>query len=95
MSKEYIEINKKTFPTPYRKVLTDFMEGWNTCLNSVLQHKVADVAPIVHGKWIECGKDNNDMTIVQCSICQIKRYGAPAYCSRCGARMNGGNSNDR
>ena len=54
----------------------------------------ADVAPVVHGEWIECGKDDNDMTIVQCSICQIKRYGAPAYCSRCGARMDGGNKND-
>lgn len=46
--------------------------------------------PVRHGEWIECGKDDNDMTIVQCSICQIKRYGAPAYCSRCGTKMDGG-----
>lgn len=61
------------------------------CLEDKNRFPAADVAPVRHGEWIEYGKDDNDITIVQCSICQIKRYGAPAYCSRCGARMDGGN----
>ena len=43
MNKEYIEINKNTFPTPFSKRLNGYMQGWDDCLNSVLQHKVADV----------------------------------------------------
>lgn len=40
MNKEYIEINKDTFPKPYRDTKTGFMKGWNACLNAVLYHKV-------------------------------------------------------
>lgn len=88
MSKEYIE----------REAAVAFLENMaaSRYLIQSFENKekfpAADVAPVIHGEWIECGKDDNDMTIVQCSICQIKRYGAPAYCSRCGARMDGGNA---
>ena len=37
--KEYIEINERTFPTPYTNVSTEYAYGWNDCLNSVMQHK--------------------------------------------------------
>jgi hypothetical protein len=57
---------------------------------ALLSLPVADVVEVRHGRWINCGKDDNGMTIVQCSNCQIKRYGTPAYCSRCGAKMDGG-----
>lgn len=53
----------------------------------------ADVAPVVHGEWKFVKTDENDMTVVQCSNCGINRYGTPIYCSRCGAKMDGGNSN--
>ena len=51
----------------------------------------ANVVPVVHGEWKFVKSDENDMTVVQCSNCGINRYGTPAYCSRCGAKMDGGN----
>lgn len=95
MSKEYIEINKETFPTPFRKTLTDFMEGWNTCLNAVLQHKVTDVTPVVHGEWIPIvsyfhGKPTGKY---YCSVCHRVEDIKGIYCRLCGARMDGGKKN--
>ncbi len=64
----------------------------------------ADVAPVVHGKWIiETIKSNfylfDDSYIVKCSECGYIRYSSgtggfntdnfPDICEKCGARMNG------
>ena len=46
---EYIKIEKKTFPTFYKRNLNDYGKGWNACLKSVLQHKTADVVEVKHG----------------------------------------------
>ena len=53
---------------------------------------IADVAPVVHGRWIESA--NFDAGFWVCSKCRFvseaiaahKRYG---YCPNCGAKMNG------
>lgn len=56
----------------------------------IAHHKAADVAPVVHGKWIY-GEDID----IQCSVCgadaltegdyrQIKSR----YCPNCGAKMD-------
>ena len=60
MNKEYIEINKDTFPTPYSNVKNGFMQGWNACLDSVLKHKTMEIeTPTTGGLygWIcpKCG----------------------------------------
>lgn len=57
---------------------------------AILDMPTADVAPVVHGEWKFVKTDENDMTVVQCSNCGINRYGTPVYCSRCGAKMDGG-----
>ena len=58
----------------------------------------ADVAPVVHGKWIEdisvLGTTTGGATVYrgyQCSICGglMGRKG-DSYCYRCGAKMDGG-----
>lgn len=60
----------------------------------IAHHKAADVAPVVHGKWIY-GEDID----IQCSVCgadaltegdyrQIKSR----YCPNCGAKMSGENN---
>ena len=95
MSKDYIEINKNTFPTPFSKRLNGYMQGWNDCLDSVLQHKAADVAPVVHGEWIK-GEENSHRRIIECSHCKTgfvldNSETNPNYCPNCGARMDGGN----
>ena len=49
----------------------------------------ADVAPVVHGRWIDAGRG-----IKACSNCNhgIKEHMACAnhYCPNCGAKMDGG-----
>lgn len=57
----------------------------------------ADVAPVVHGRWIESA--NFDAGFWVCSKCRFvseaiaahKLYG---YCPHCGAKMDGGADND-
>lgn len=44
----------------------------------------ADVAPVVHGEWIE-GKE-----LERCSICGKKGFPDWPYCPKCGAKMDGG-----
>lgn len=53
----------------------------------------ADVAPVRHGEWIH---KNGGM---YCSVCGSEAlmdevYYKSPYCPDCGARMDGGNSND-
>ena len=49
----------------------------------------ADVAPVVHGRWVDAGRG-----IKACSNCNhgIKEHMACAnhYCPNCGAKMDGG-----
>ena len=51
---------------------------------------VADVAPVVHGRWIYDKKAQRPY----CSVCKEYFYGATnssmSYCSNCGAKMDGG-----
>ena len=55
----------------------------------------ADVAPVVHGRWIE--KEKYTFGIMyDCSLCEdrILDNGHPwNYCPNCGAKMDGGDSN--
>jgi hypothetical protein len=99
MDKEYIEIDKNTFPTPYKNILNDFMRGWNVCLNSVLQHKTADVEPVRHARWIKITKPQKSnegffywnaipKTIYFCSYCGRRESIKEPYC-HCGAKMDG------
>lgn len=46
----------------------------------------ADVAPVVHAKWIGC---ENKIGTYQCSNCGINIWGAEShYCPYCGAKMD-------
>lgn len=52
----------------------------------------ADVAPVVHGRWVDAGRG-----IKACSNCNhgIKEHMACAnhYCPNCGTKMDGGDKN--
>lgn len=56
----------------------------------------ADVAPVVHGRWVE--KEKYDFGIMyDCSLCEnrILDNGHPwNYCPNCGCRMDGGDSDE-
>lgn len=64
---------------------------WNTeyVLNSV---PATDVAPVVHAHWITAEDDD----FWTCSNCRkfIHKNCAQGYCPKCGARMDGGESDD-
>ena len=50
---------------------------------------IADVAPVVHGRWIASHDE-----FCACSICKYPAYVAwnqTNYCPNCGAKMDGGN----
>lgn len=52
----------------------------------------ADVAPVVHGRWVNT---HSDSEFVQCSLCKSPVYAAwnvPSYCPNCGAYMMGENN---
>ena len=50
----------------------------------------ADVAPVVHGEWVNC--KNGDATCSRCGIRQRAVYdddNEQHYCGHCGAKMDG------
>lgn len=60
-----------------------------TLMRYVKRQPAADVAPVVHGWWVDAGRG-----IKACSNCNhgIKEHMACAnhYCPNCGAKMDGG-----
>lgn len=77
------------------ELITRRYENPEICTQEINSIPAADVAPVVHGRWIEksalarkiyfecshCGAQENKHTA-------IKGY----YCWRCGAKMDGGDS---
>lgn len=56
----------------------------------------ADVAPVVHGRWIEQEKYTFG-TMYDCSICSTRILDnghSWNYCPNCGAKMDGGDNDD-
>lgn len=46
----------------------------------------ADVAPVVHGKWL-CAETDDEQFFL-CSVCNDKEYWESNYCPECGAKMD-------
>lgn len=53
----------------------------------------ADVAPVVHGRWIEHEFEDEPCfgTDYECSACGKFQYEDTRYCPNCGAKMDGDN----
>ena len=54
---------------------------------------IADVVEVKHGEWIECSNELNKY----CSVCKKVHgtiYEKPPFCENCGAKMDGGKTND-
>ena len=70
--------------------------GLADCIASeIADIPAADVAPVVHGRWVE--KEKYTFGIMyDCSLCEdrILDNGHPwNYCPNCGAKMDGGDGN--
>lgn len=65
------------------------------CLSELQDMLAADVAPVVHGRWIE---DHDYIKCPKCGV-MVKRdftffdVGDWKYCPNCGAKMDGGAEN--
>lgn len=104
MNKEYIEresliedcnaiISNIQFTSPYQDDIDTMVSGMERIRDMIDEAPAADVAPVVHGEWIH---KNGEM---YCSICNSEAlmdevYYESPYCPDCGARMDGGNSNE-
>ena len=60
-------------------------------VTNIMNIPAADVAPIVHGEWIEHGNWWGHIEY-KCSACKGQTFDASefAYCPHCGAMMRGG-----
>ena len=66
--------------------------AWDSAINALRNAPSVDVAPVVHGRWIEQEKYTFG-TMYDCSICgdRILDNGHSwNYCPNCGCRMDGG-----
>lgn len=75
---------------------------WSNAIGVLYTLPAADVAPVVHGKWLRSDDDWDSLTTIRCSICgeewcfemiddvTLLNY---KHCPNCGARMDGGADN--
>ena len=75
-----------------RIMAAKWMDGYDgaMAMEIAASAPAADVAPVVHGRWIE-----DESLIITCSECKrgynlIAKY--THYCPNCGAKMDGGDS---
>lgn len=72
-----------------------------TLMRYVKRQPVADVAPVVHARWIHSRYDDcsEQFELVKCSQCNHEAYAMAFYvrggnyCPNCGAMMDGGAEN--
>ena len=63
---------------------------YNNAYVAIVKAPAADVAPVVHGRWIPFHSTAAG-DIQYCSACEIGCTWKPNYCPNCGADMRGGN----
>lgn len=102
-----------------REALREILDGWRDAhadvddvhgcglLEDVIcevdAQTAANVAPVVHGRWIHSRyKDcSEQFELVKCSQCNHEAYAMAFYvrggnyCPNCGAKMNGGDNTER
>lgn len=84
------------------KIITRTCGDYAAAFAEIRKLPAADVAPVVHGKWVHSRYDRSSgqFDVVKCSRCGLEAYAMAYhvrdgnYYPRCGARMDGGNEND-
>lgn len=59
-------------------------DAWDEIIDALKNIPAADVAPVVHGRWIR-----HDDGVVTCSECGNAESSDSYYCRYCGAKMDG------
>ena len=79
-----------------RKAVIDLItrryENPEICTQEINSIPAADVAPVVHGRWVPFHSSHAG-EIQYCSVCDIGCTWKPDYCPNCGAMMDGGVDN--
>ena len=101
MADEYINKTELLFEmaTSLIPQSMDITRGYAIAKDLIRKAPVADVAPVIHGRWLDTDSlDAHYTPIYKCSQCwkdvadhYIKEH---RYCLHCGAYMDGGNSNE-
>lgn len=71
-----------------------FTDGYDEAVSTVEEFPVADVVPVVHGRWEHgyyCYEPATQCSV--CKVCLAKGHRAEkqfTYCPNCGAKMDGG-----
>lgn len=93
---EYIERNAAmltpVLPKEYRQYQTEnlddaYEQGWLDALGNLKNAPTADVAPVVHGRWVPFHSQAAG-DIQYCSACEIGFAARMKYCPNCGAIMD-------
>ena len=79
---------KKDIHDEYSNALYDCCEYDTNLIDEI---PVADVAPVVHGRWIM--HDDEFGLTCECSACHIETMEDGNYCPNCGAKMDGWTGN--
>lgn len=71
-------------------------EKFEAAINAI---PAADVAPVVHGRWEYTPQTFNTLGQIRCPFCAWRSLdqsidGIYKYCPNCGAKMDGGDSNE-
>lgn len=66
----------------------NYCEGLYEATELIDDIPAADVAPVVHGRWII--HDDEFGLTCECSVCHIETMGDGNFCPNCGAKMDGG-----
>ncbi len=77
-------------------------DNWDEIIDVLENIPAADVAPVVHGRWIHSRYEDcsEQFEIVKCSQCNHEAYAMAFYvrggnyCPNCGAKMDGGDSDE-
>ena len=69
--------------------------GTGDAIDMIEDAPAADVAPVVHGEW-EIVVGSNGKEYMVCTRCRVSQdlTGVFTYCPNCGAKMDGGNSDE-
>lgn len=95
--KEYIEreaLVKHCYMGMTRVYDTNWQKGYWDGIDEMADYiqntPAADVAPVVHGEWIEYSGDPNIITCSECDWGTSPEEKGFKFCPHCGARMDGG-----
>ena len=83
-------------------LITRRYENPEICTQEINGIPAADVAPVVHGRWVHSRYEDcsEQFELVKCSKCNHEAYAMAFYvrggnyCPACGAKMGGGANNE-